>query len=142
MGTAYALVDRVLDVKIEGRVTPEAIGMFREALIEALGTGGAFTVCFDRSSMTGTTREGRAALQQWAEEYLPQLAGRCLGWADVYDARRAASLANAAAVRGSAPAAADEDHPAPAYPQETFGDLAEARRWLRSLVEGRDRLPA
>lgn len=135
MSTTYAnRHDRVLDVKIEGRVTPEAIGMFRDAVVEALGTDGPFAICFDRSTMTATTKEGRAALLRWAAEGLPLLAGRCVGWADVYDARRAASLANAAAARGSGPESEDDDHPAPAYPQQTFGDLAEARSWLRNRL--------
>jgi hypothetical protein len=130
MTTTYAWAGRILEIKIDGRVTAEAIEGFRHALADALGEGGPFAVCFDRSSMTAVTKDGRAALERWAAEYLPQLAGRCHGWADVYDQRRAASLTNAAVRNGHRSAAE------PAYPQQVFADADVARDWLRSLLDG------
>lgn len=129
-GTTWSLDGSALQVKIDGRVTAEAIETFRTAIQAGLDRPGSFTACFDRSAMTAPTKEGRAALETWAAVYLPQLAGRCAGWADVYDQRRMRSLTRTA---GSDPS--EEGEAAP-YPQQLFGDVATARAWLRDVTSG------
>lgn len=117
----------VIGVAVEGRATAEAIRGIAAALETALASYERFTVLFDRRAMTAPTADGRAELQRWAVDDLPRLRGRCVGWADVFDARRAASLERAAEAPNAHHAGT---HPVGGYPQRTFTDVAAARRWL------------
>jgi hypothetical protein len=105
---------------ITGRVTGEAVAGLRAALEEALGSGRPFGVVLDRRAMSAPTPEGRAALATWGEALLPRLAGACAAWADVYDERRAASLARAG------------DRGSPGYPRRTFACPTEAESWVHA----------
>jgi hypothetical protein len=116
-------MERLLDTRIDGRVTPEAIDGLARAVQDLLDGDGPFAVVFDRRAMTAPTPDGRRALQDWATT-LPRLAGRCAAWADVLDDRRAGNLARA----GSA------DRSGLPYPQRTFTDPDEAREWARAAL--------
>jgi hypothetical protein len=135
-GARAACEADVVVVTVEGRVTREAMEVFGAALTHALATERPFAVLFDRRAMTATTKEGRVAVEQWAAEFLPRLAGPCRAWADLFDVRRAASLARASARR----AEDDQDSPpdtGAGYPQRTFDDASAARTWLRDRLEER-----
>ncbi len=110
---------RVLHAAITGRATGPAIDAFADALHTAVDTAGPFAVLFDRRAMTAPTADGRAALDRWAATLAPRLTGRCAAWADLFDPRRAASLARAATSHRPGP-----------YPQRTFTDPAAARTWI------------
>ncbi len=118
---------RVVRLAITGRVTRAAMDDFTATLEQALAVPGGFAVVFDRSAMTGLTPDGREALARMDADLMPHLDGRCLAWADVYDERRAASLANAERRRGSD---APSSHP---YPSRVFDDLGEAERWAAGV---------
>lgn len=90
-------------------------------------------VLLDRTAMTAPTEDGRAAVEElfgrW-DEVAPFVAG----WADVYDERRARSLARAAGSENGAHDHGDDDHGHDLpYPHAFFSGLEEARAWLRGL---------
>ncbi len=124
-GTTVSRDGQLVVVGIAGRATGAAVGALRSVLEEALDRGERFTVLFDRSRLTAATADGRAELERWSQELTPRLGHGCLAWADLYDERRAASLARAAATQGES---------ALPYPHRTFGDVAEARRWLATFA--------
>jgi hypothetical protein len=107
---------RLLDGRIDGRITPESLGPLTGGVDALLLDGRPFAVVFDRRAMTAPTPDGRRVLEEWAARTMPRMPGRCVAWADVLDERRARSLA------GSGRAA-------PPYPQRTFTDPDEARAW-------------
>jgi hypothetical protein len=117
-------MERLLEARIDGRVTAEAVASLARSVQDLLDGDGPFAVVLDRRSMTAPTADGRRALQEWAAASLPRLAGRCAAWADVLDERRVASLARA----GSA----DRAHLP--YPQRTFSDPDEARGWAAGAL--------
>lgn len=116
--------DRLLLVVVTGRATGAVVDAFADTLRTAATEDRPLLVLFDRRAMTAPTEEGRAALARWPAEVLPVLAGRCTGWADLFDERRAASLARAGT-----------NHEPGPYPQRTFTDPAAARTWLLSTLE-------
>ncbi|MET7952158.1 hypothetical protein [Micromonospora sp. NPDC005324] len=121
----------VVRIAIAGRITPEAVNRFADSLDHAVSGGTAFAVLFDRRTMSAPTREGRAALHRWGHHGLPRLVGPCVAWADLYDERRAASIARAAATRAAAtPRDGEPDEPPPPYPQRIFTDPGDALGWL------------
>jgi hypothetical protein len=121
---------RLLHVTVTGRATGPVVESFADTLRAAAAEPGPLLVLFDRRAMTAPTEEGRSALERWPAEVLPVLAGRCTGWADVFDERRAASLARAGT----------RHEPGP-YPQRTFSDPAAARDWLLSTAGPSERNP-
>ena len=127
-GPYPASVSDLLEVSVEGRLTPESLAPLADRIDGALRAGGTFAVLFDRRPMTAPTPAGRAALERWAAGTMPLLRDRCAAWADVLDERRAASIARA---RGG-----DEDaeDAARGYPQRTFADEAAARAWVTGLL--------
>lgn len=118
-------MDRLLDARIDGRVTVDAITALARPLDALLADGRPFAVVFDRRAMTAPTAEGRQALADWAARTLPRLAGVCVAWADVLDERRIASLARAGGEH--------RDHLP--YPQRTFADPDEARAWAAAALD-------
>jgi hypothetical protein len=121
---------RLLDARIVGRVTPEALAELAGPLDALLDGDGSCAVVLDRRAMTAPTPAGRAALEEWAATTTPRPAGRCVAWADVLDERRAASTDRV----GSG-----HDREAAPYPQRTFTDPAEARARAGAAL---DRVPA
>jgi hypothetical protein len=113
-----------LEVRIDGRITPDAVAGFAEPVRAAVATGRPFTVLFDRSSIAGPTAEGRVALDAFFERW-SEVAPLVAAWADVYDERRAASLLRAYAERE----ARGEGSGTP-YPHRICRSVDEAGAWL------------
>ncbi|MGL5861422.1 MAG: hypothetical protein ACRCY9_09230 [Phycicoccus sp.] len=112
-----------MTVAIVGRVTRSAVDEFARHLRDAVAEGRPYVVVFDRSAMTAPTADGRTALEAWEDELMPAVARTVVGWADVYDARRATALQ--ASDHGGADAG---------YPHRIFDDLTAARAWCRELL--------
>ncbi|MGL4177058.1 MAG: hypothetical protein ACRCSN_13365 [Dermatophilaceae bacterium] len=107
-------------------MTKMAVDEFARHLRDAIADDQPYVVVFDRSAMTAPTADGRAALEQWEHELMPEVARTITGWADVYDTRRAETLQQSD--RGGADAG---------YPHRIFDDLAAARSWCRELLARR-----
>jgi hypothetical protein len=113
-----------LTVAIVGRVTKPVVDDFADVLRDAVDDGKPYVVLFDRSSMTAPTADGRTALATWEDDLMPAVARTVTGWADVYDARRAATLH-----------AQGHDSTDSAYPHRIFDDVDRARSWLAGLLQ-------
>ena len=133
MGVSVRVTDDVVEVAIDGRLDAGAMDALAAAVRERVATGRPFGVVLDRRLLSAPTAAGREALARWGAEDLPSVVGPCAAWADVFDERRAASLARAARERGA-------DHRGPGHPHRTFTDAAAARDWVaraRAVRAGR-----
>lgn len=140
MTSTVTVEDDVVEVALAGRLDADAMGALARALRERVATGRPFGVVLDRHLLSAPTAAGREALARWGVEDLPAVVGPCAAWADVFDERRAASLARAAAARAEHPGETGQDG-RPGYPQQTFTDAAAARAWVARLLADRTSAP-
>lgn len=119
-------VAELVELAVSGRITAEAVEQMAGQVWPRIERGERFLVLFDRSEMTAPTAEGRAAVEELYGRW-DRIAPHVIGWADVYDARRASSLA------GAEPEEDDDHGDALPYPHELFSDVEAARSWLRGL---------
>ena len=126
------LLPPVVELRIAGRITGTSVLTFTDPLRRLVDTGRPFRVLFDRREVSAPTGEGRAALQELYREW-DRVAALVTAWADVYDVRRATSLARARAARVER----GDTVVGPAYPHRVFDDLTAARTWLdTAAVDG------
>ena len=118
----------LLELAVTGRVTADAVRGMAAQVWSRIERGERFLVLFDRSAMTAPTAEGRAAVEALFAQW-DRIAPHVVGWADVFDERRAQSLAGAQVDDED-----DEHGDDLPYPHQLFGDADDARRWLRGLV--------
>lgn len=118
----------VVELRIVGRITPTSVREFTDPLRDCLARERPFRALFDRRAVSAPTDDGRAALTELYADWA-RLAPLVVAWADVYDPRRAASLARARQAR----AERGDERPGPAYPHRVFDDLADARAWLDAV---------
>lgn len=121
------LLPPVVELRISGRVTGTSVLEFTVPLRRLVHAGRPFRVLFDRRELSAPTGEGRAALQELYREW-DRVAALVTAWADVYDVRRATSLARARAARLER----GEPVAGPSYPHRVFDDLTTARTWLET----------
>lgn len=139
MASTVTVRDNVVQVALRGRLDAAAMGVLADALRGRVATGRAFGVVLDRRLLSAPTTDGREALARWGAEELPAVVGPCAAWADVFDERRAASLARAAQVRAARPG--DGAPAGPGYPHRVFTATTAARAWVAQALTDRAAAP-
>lgn len=130
MASTVTVQDGVVQVALHGRLDAEEMDALAGALRDQVATGRDFGVVLDRRRLTAPTAAGREALARWGTEDLPAVVTPCAAWGDVFDERRAASLARAAQAR-------DGSDEGPGYPHRVFTDAAAARDWVAQKLADR-----